>query len=418
MLARYQNGCLQKIARKDGVERWQFRWFSKGADGISRERKKTIGPVKDYPENSKKLQDLLAGLRLNINTDGPTELTSITMTEAVEHYKLHELADCGRDGKAYSTRSRKTQVLNRWVLPHWGKLELRAIKTVAVEQWLRTLVTDRSGETKPLAGGTKEKIRDAMSSVFNHAIRWDFTDRNPITGPVKGSGVRVSAKREQTPDILEVQEMQLLLTALGIREKAMVFLDMPTGLRRGELAGLKWEDFDFKELYVSVTRSLVDQHVGAVKTEASRKLMPIDEYVARDLLAWYEVTPYKKPSDYVWATDANRAGAKRGKQPVWLSTVMRDHIQPVARELGINKKLSWHTFRHTFSSILKANGEDVKVVQELLRHATSRMTLDTYTQALSPDKRAAQSKVVGMIRPKPTCTVVVPRVSGETGVSR
>ena len=417
MLARYQNGCLQKIARKDGVERWQFRWFSKGADGISRERKKTIGPVKDYPENSKKLQDLLAGLRLNINTDGPTELTSITMTEAVEHYKLHELADCGRDGKAYSTRSRKTQVLNRWVLSHWGKLELRAIKTVAVEQWLRTLVTDRSGETKPLAGGTKEKIRDAMSSVFNHAIRWDFTDRNPITGPVKGSGVRVSAKREQTPDILEVQEMQLLLTALGIREKAMVFLDMPTGLRRGELAGLKWEDFDFKELYVSVTRSLVDQHVGAVKTEASRKLMPIDEYVARDLLAWYEVTPYKKPSDYVWATDANRAGAKRGKQPVWLSTVMRDHIQPIARELGINKKLSWHTFRHTFSSILKANGEDVKVVQELLRHATSRMTLDTYTQALSPDKRAAQSKVVGMIRPKPTCTVVVPRVSGDTGVS-
>ncbi len=145
--------------------------------------------------------------------------------------------------------------------------------------------------------------------------------------------------------------------------------------------------------------------------------MPIDEYVARDLLAWYEVTPYKKPSDYVWATDANRAGAKRGKQPVWLSTVMRDHIQPVARKLGINKKMSWHTFRHTFSSILKANGEDVKVVQELLRHATAKMTLDTYTQALSPDKRAAQSKVVGMIRPKPGCTVVVPRVSGDSRVS-
>jgi integrase len=137
-----------------------------------------------------------------------------------------------------------------------------------------------------------------------------------------------------------------------------------------------------------------------VKTEASRKLMPIDEYVAHDLLAWYAVTPYKKPSDFVWTTDAKRAGAKRGKQPVWLSAVMRDHIQPVARSLGIKKKVSWHTFRHTFSSILKANGEDVKVVQELLRHSTSRMTLDTYTQALGADKRAAQSKVVGMIRPK------------------
>ncbi len=223
MLARYQNGCLQRITRKDGAERWQFRWLHKSADGISRERKKTIGPVNDYPENSKKLQDLLAGLRLNINTDGPTELTSITVTAAVEHYKLHELADGGREGKAYSTRNRKTQVLNRWVLPHWGKLELRAIKTVAVEQWLKTLVTSKFGKPKPLAGGTREKIRDAMSSIFNHAIRWEFTDRNPITGSVKGSGVRVSAKRERAPDILEVQEMHLLLGALGIREKARCF---------------------------------------------------------------------------------------------------------------------------------------------------------------------------------------------------
>lgn len=45
----------------------------------------------------------------------------------------------------------------------------------------------------------------------------------------------------------------------------MVFLDMPSGLRRGELAGLKWEDFDFKNLHVSVTRSLVDQHVARSK---------------------------------------------------------------------------------------------------------------------------------------------------------
>jgi hypothetical protein len=54
MLARYQNGCLQTIIRKDGVERWQFRWLQKGADGMSREREKTIGAVKVYPEDRKK----------------------------------------------------------------------------------------------------------------------------------------------------------------------------------------------------------------------------------------------------------------------------------------------------------------------------------------------------------------------------
>jgi integrase len=121
--------------------------------------------------------------------------------------------------------------------------------------------------------------------------------------------------------------------------------------------------------------------------------------------------------------DAHSAGQKRdcrvrSNAKLWLSTVMRYHIQPKARNLGINKKVSWHTFRHTSSTLLRANGEDVKVVQELLRHASAKMTLDTYSQALTPAKRAAQSKVVSMIRPKSTCTVDLPRVFDRIGVSR
>ena len=54
-------------------------------------------------------------------------------------------------------------------------------------------------------------------------------------------------------------------------------------------------------------------------------------------------------------------------------------------------------FRHSFGTLLKANGEDVKTVQELLRHANSRITLDVYTQAVNSNKRAAQSKVVRMM---------------------
>lgn len=80
---------------------------------------------------------------------------------------------------------------------------------------------------------------------------------------------------------------------------------------------------------------------------------------------------------------------------------MREYIRPAAEKAGITKHVSWHTFRptfrHTFSTLLKANGEDLKVVQELLRHASSKITLDTYTQAVTPAKRRAQSKVVRMI---------------------
>jgi integrase len=91
---------------------------------------------------------------------------------------------------------------------------------------------------------------------------------------------------------------------------------------------------------------------------------------------------------------------------------MRYHIQPVAQKVGIAKKLSWHTFRHSFLRSSKPMARMSRAVQELLRHATSKMTLDTYTQALSPQKRAAQSKVVSMIRPK-ECVFPVYRDEGS-----
>ena len=162
------------------------------------------------------------------------------MAATIQHYIERELADDRLRG-APSTRRCKKLVLNRWVLPRWGSHLLKDIKTVAVENWLDSLTTERFkkklGQAKPLAGGTKEKIRDAMSHVFNHAIRWEFTDRNPIIGIVKGAGVRVSAKRETEPDILDVAELHALLGAVGVRERAMLSLAMHSGLRRGELAG-------------------------------------------------------------------------------------------------------------------------------------------------------------------------------------
>ena len=110
-------------------------------------------------------------------------------------------------------------------------------------------------------------------------------------------------------------------------------------------------------------RSVVDQVVGNVKTEASKRPIPIDPFIAEDLLAWYRTTKYSRPEDYVFATDAPRAGKKRGKQPVWLSKVMQYHIQPAAKRLGITKRIGWHTFRRTYTTLLHANGEDAKVVQ-------------------------------------------------------
>jgi integrase len=102
-------------------------------------------------------------------------------------------------------------------------------------------------------------------------------------------------------------------------------------------------------------------------------------------------------------SDAGGLGLRQpdyeGEQPYWPDNLMKRYIKPVARANGIYKNIGWHTFRHTFGTLLKANGEDVKTLQELLRHANSRITLDVYTQAVGSNKRAAQSKVLRMMVP-------------------
>jgi integrase len=65
------------------------------------------------------------------------------------------------------------------------------------------------------------------------------------------------------------------------------------------------------------------------------------------------------------------------------------------------KIVGWHSFRRTFTTLLKGSGEDVKTTQELMRHASSRITMDVYAQALTPAKRSAQRKLAELIRPVP-----------------
>ncbi len=207
--------------------------------------------------------------------------------------------------------------------------------------------------------------------------------------------------------------MRALLGQLALRERVLVLLDMVTGLRRGELTGLQWGDLEFENLLLRVERSVVDLVVGKCKTEASKKPVPIDAYLAQDLLEWRRHAPHIRPEDWIFASTSNRAGRISGQHPLRLSSVMRYHIQPAALRAGITKELSWHTFRHTFSTLLKANGEDVKTVQELLRHASTRITLDVYTQAVTPAKREAQSKLMAMILPKNGNKCVPESVPGD-----
>jgi integrase len=176
-----------------------------------------------------------------------------------------------------------------------------------------------------------------------------------------------------------------------------VLLAVMIGLRRGEIAGLRWEDVDFLAKTLQIKRSIVDMVSGDAKTEASELELPLHDYVAEALRDWHSRAQYRQPGDFIFATGSKRAGTKRGTQPVWLAKIMSYWIQPAARAAGITKDVGWHTFRRTYISLLASKEKNVKLVQELSRHSTLGQTLLVYAQAMEDEKRQANARVVEMI---------------------
>src|SRR5271170_5066771 len=96
---------------------------------------------------------------------------------------------------------------------------------------------------------------------------------------------------------------------------------------------------------------------------------------------------YPMDTDWVFASPFTK-----GDQPYWPDTALRNHVRPAAVAAKITKTIGWHTFRHSVGSHLGQSGENVKVVQELLRHASSRIT-----QADQGAKRAALGRFSGVL---------------------
>jgi integrase len=394
--ARYQRGSLRRIRRKDGTKVWEYRWRETQTDGTRKRRSTIVGSVEDYPSESL-AQTEVDSLRLSINPYTPQgAIKDISVEALVNHYREHEMPDIfykddpakiseEEERKSYSTQYNYDGYLRKWIVPRWRSYRLTEVKAVAVEQWLKTLSFENGD---PLARGSKAKIRNIMSALYSHAIRWEWATRNPI------ASVRQSAKRQAVPAVLTVDELVKLLSAIPEPFRTAVFLDGSSGLRVGELLGLKWEDVDFKKNVIYIRRLIVKQKIGPPKTEASQKPIPLNSELAKALRLWKMKTIYNRPDDWVYASPA-----KNGTQPYWPTSIYRVYIKRAAKKIGLKKRIGWHTFRHTFGTILNANGENPKVIQELLRHATLKVTMDTYVQAVSDEKRNAQSKVVKMLLP-------------------
>ncbi len=311
-------------------------------------------------------------LRAKINSEVRSPKT---VNDLVSHYQQHELTP-GR--KAFATIETHLTLTKLYISPRWGSYKLSAVRTVQVEEWVHAL---------PLAPASKTKIKSAFSVLYSHAMRHEWVALNPI------SKVRTSAKPLRDKDVLTPEEFQALLEELSVRDRAMVLLAGSTGLRRSELIALTWADIRVQTMEVSVTRSCVRNRFGKTKTECSCRPVPLHHLLLESLLDWKRQSLYQGDGDFLFASTR-----LNGTKPLSPDSLLKRSIRPALERAGIvGKQIGWHNFRHSLATNLRAIGVDLKVAQELLRHANSRTTLDVYTRAVSQQKRDANSRIVEML---------------------
>jgi len=376
---RRQNGSLLIEERSNGKV-WIFRFREPLASGRTRQRKITIGPANKLSKTQ--AQKKADEYRPQVNDPEPVQpVSNLTVSSLVEHYQKHELGD--DSGKALKPRKAYLYIFNNYILPKWGNLPLRAVKAVAVEDWLKSL---------PLANGSKAKVREVFGAAFRHAIRHELYTTNPI------ASVRQSRKRATEPSILEPTEIAAILRELEGNDpinltRTAFLVAAVMGMRRGEVFGLKFEDIDFERAILHVRRSYVDGVVGPPKTDSSRRPLPVPPQVIEALKAWREKTPYSHNSDWVFASEVSF-----GKQPYWPGTLWRRNIAPAIERAGITKpKLGWHSLRRSYASLLLSSGASLRVSMELMRHSTPDMTLATYAQTVGDEKRNAGQRIAELL---------------------
>src|SRR6266700_802625 len=371
-MSRFQQGSLFKLKRKSCPDVWFFRWYDYTI-GKRIYKKQVIG-TRGQLRSRRDAEKAVVALRSWINVDSGTPQT---VCDLDAHYRAHELTP-GR--KSFSTTENHRLLFKRYIEPRWGHFRLNAIRTVEVEEWLHSL---------PLAPASKTKLKCVLSVLYNHAIRYEWLTFNPI------SRVRTSQKRLRDKDVLTPDEFQKLVQNLSDRERAMVLLIGSTGLRRSEMIALTWSDLNLGTMEVNVLRSCVRNRIGKTNTESSCRPVPLHPLVLSALLEWRKRSPYASDLDFLFPSIWHK-----GTKPLSPDSILEKSIRPaLAKEGVVGKRIGWHSFRHSLATNLRSLGVDIKVAQELLRHSSSRTTLDIYTRAVDRQKREASSKVVELMLP-------------------
>ncbi|MCQ2317081.1 MAG: site-specific integrase, partial [Bacteroidales bacterium] len=291
--------------------------------------------------------------------------TALTTDTLIGPYAIRWYREFKQPRLSVSTETRYRIALNNHFLPTFGDRHFRAVTAADIQAYVNKFTG---------MSDTTIKLHIIICrSVFGAAVSDGILTADPTARIVRPEHMKSAEKRALTPD-----ERKRLLDALpGSPIELGVLIMYYTGMRIGEVRGLKWGDIDFQTATIHVQRDVDDHHLDgdALKTAASDRIVPV-------VAPLMDVLRAQRGLPSAWVTFT------RNGNPVLLTSI-RYHWNNLIRAAGIPDSVTPHCLRHTFITVCWEAGIDPGVVQKIVGHSSYMITMGIYTHISEAHARKA-----------------------------
>ena len=309
--------------------------------------------------------------------------------QKVEKFLMSWLENVARPRVDHATYVRYEQFVRLQLVPHLGKTQLVKLSPQQV-----TAMYQKLGEG--LSASTILKVHLCLHTALETAVRWGYVARN-VCDLVDAPKVERYEFQVFTPD----QARAFVAAVVGDHLEALYLMAITTGMREGELRGLKWADLDLAGSTVQVRRKLsrikgVGVVEGEPKSRQSRRAIALVAEVVESLRrhrARQEADRAKAGSE--WAEKGYVFTNEFGR-PLEPTRLLRYEYYPLLARAGL-PRIRFHDLRHSMATLMFALKTHPKIVQETLGHSSIALTLDTYSHAIPNLQDEAMEQLGGYL---------------------
>ena len=290
------------------------------------------------------------------------------------------------------TLQQYTQIAYQHVVPRLGHIKLKDLRPDQIQQlYKEKLDAGRSARTVLM---THAVLRRALKQ----AVRLGIIGRNPVDAVT-----RPKFHRKEMQTLTDTQVRSLILAAKGTRYEALFWMAVATGLRQGELLGLRWSDLNWKTRRLHVQRQLQrEQGTGLVftqpKSAAGRRVIALGEPTINVLRRHLGLLDQARQQAGARWQDHDLIFPSAQGTP-WDHRNVYKYFKRYMEKAGLPHDIRFHDLRHTAATLMLQQGVNPKIVQERLGHADITLTLNTYSHVLPAMQEEAAAKVDELLTP-------------------